>query len=81
MTLLNVINKWKFFDVSDIVSEFGLESVFINKYGMDVYEFNFDDIGEIIIVEELLDCIPNRNFHCDFLEEFDEDYYYVVEYE
>jgi hypothetical protein len=79
MTLYEIINKWKFYDVDDVVDEFGLESVFIDRYGTTVDEFIYDDIGEIEIVDELLDSIMDRIFVCCFEEDYYSEWYSVLE--
>jgi hypothetical protein len=79
---LKEIGVWKLVDPEDIIKEFGLEEALKKKYGVPTNNFNFGDIGETVIVEELLDNIPNRLFHCTFVEIADsEGYYHIVEFE
>jgi len=81
---LKEINSWKLNDANDIVEEFGLGEAFKKKYGVSVDEFEYDDIGEIIVVKNLLDNIPNRSFYSTFIETTPNNgdgYYHIVEFE
>lgn len=80
--LLKEIGNWKLVDPENIIEEFGLEEELEEKYGVPIDEFDFGDIGETVIIEELLDNIPDQFFHCTFIEiAGSEGYYHIIEFE
>lgn len=79
---LKEIGNWKLSDASLVVKEFELEEVFEKEYGVPVDDFEYNDIGEVTVVEKLLDDISDRLFYSTFIETGDSDgYYHIVEFE